>query len=92
MSSILSALQVAEASNQAIFSENNLQAAADFISEFCSEFDREKAVQALFRYSADLTANTATRVTMVLMSESEFSAVCDQIREFDQIEKDVLGE
>ena len=92
MSSILSALQVAEASREAIFDERNLSSAADFISTFCSDVDREKAVEALFKYSADLTANTATRVTMVLMSESEFSAVCDQIREFDQIEKDVLGE
>ena len=45
----------------------------------------------LFKYSGTLTAHVATRITNILMSESDFNDMVDEVQMFDEIERDVLG-
>ena len=50
--------------------------------------DEESLTQALFQYSAHLTALTATLVTSICLTREQLDAMVDTIKEFDQLEKD----
>jgi hypothetical protein len=46
-------------------------------------------VQFLFKYSASLSALTATLVTSVCLTESQMNDMIDNLKEFDQLEKEM---
>jgi hypothetical protein len=47
--------------------------------------------RALFEYSALLSSLTATLVTNVLLTESEMDAMINDIKEFDNLGKDITN-
>jgi hypothetical protein len=47
----------------------------------------EQFMQFLFKYSASLSALTATLVTSVCLTESQMNDMVDTIKEFDELEK-----
>jgi hypothetical protein len=54
-----------------------------------NEMTDEEFVQFLFRYSASLSALTATLVTSVCLTENQMNDMIDTIKEFDELEKEM---
>jgi hypothetical protein len=91
---LATALKIQEATGIALTDEEVLESARDIALELC-EGDSDKLCRIshmMYHYSAILAASVATRVTMATMSESDFSAMCDEIREYEMITDEVLGE
>jgi hypothetical protein len=49
----------------------------------------DEFVKFLFKYSASLSALTATLVTSVCLTESQMNDMVDTIKEFDQLEQEM---
>ena len=92
MSDIITAMKVAEASQDGMTSLHVMMAAAELYKTALNNPSAEEMQELIFKYSATLSASVATRVTHVLLTESQINAMAEQIDEFDQIAKDVLGE
>jgi hypothetical protein len=92
MSDIVTAMKVAEASQDGMTSLHVMMAAAELYQATLNNPTPEEMQELIFKYSATLTASVATRVTHVLMTEEQINSMVDQIDMFEQIEKDVLGE
>ena len=88
MSSITTAMKIAEATKDSITDFECMMAAAQIFKLAPSEEMKDL----LFKYSAILSANVSTRVTSILMTESDFNAMVDEVQMFDEIERNVLGE
>lgn len=88
MSSITTAMKIAEATKDSITDLECMFAAAEIFKLAPSEEMKDL----LFKYSAILSANVSTRVTSILMTESDFNAMVDEVQMFDEIERNVLGE
>jgi hypothetical protein len=58
------------------------------IIESRNMLDEDSLTQALFQYSAHLTALTATLVTSVCLTREQLDSMVDTIKEFDKLEKD----
>ena len=54
-----------------------------------NEMTDEEFAQFLFKYSASLSALTATLVTSVCLTESQMNDMVDTIKEFDQLEQEM---
>jgi hypothetical protein len=91
MSGIAKALEVADTCKDAMTSFDVMMIAAEIVQN-APTLTQEELVHLMFKYSGTLSAAVATRVTHVLMSESEFNAMTAEIEMFDEIAKDVLGE
>jgi len=52
----------------------------------------EEVLNLMFKYSGTLAAAVATRVTHILMSESDLSSMIKDIEEFENLEREVFGE
>ena len=81
------ATELADAGKQAIFDFDTMVLA----SKICQLAPSEEIQNLLFKYSGTLAAGVATRITHLLMTESDFNAMVDEIDMFDEIEKDVMG-
>lgn len=92
MSDIITAMKVAEASQDGMTSLHVMMAAAELYQTALRNPTAEEMQDLIFKYSATLSASVATRVTHVLMTEEQINSMAEQIDMFDQIEKDVLGE
>ena len=92
MSDIVTAMKVAEASQDGMTSLHVMMAAAELYQATLNNPTPEEMQDLIFKYSATLSASVATRVTHVLMTEEQIKAMTDEIDMFDQIAKDVLGE
>ena len=53
---------------------------------------QDEHIRLLFRYSAMLASATATRITSVLLTESEFDNMVDEINEMENLTNDIVGE
>jgi hypothetical protein len=91
MSSISKAYELAEAGKEAMTSFDVMVQAANIVKN-ANTLSEQELIDLMFKYSGTLTAAVASRVTNVLMSESDFDSMCADIQMFDEIEKDVLGE
>jgi hypothetical protein len=94
MSDIITAIKIQEATKESLHDPMVMLTAQMLVQEITGsdEMPSDEIIRALFRYSSLLSANVATRITSILMTESQFSSMCDEIEEFDKIGKEVLGE
>lgn len=90
MSGIAKAMEVAEVCQDAMTDFDVMTLAAEIV-QTANHLTQDELINLMFKYSGTLTANVATRLTHVLMSESDFSAMTDEIQMFDEIEREVFG-
>lgn len=93
MSNISTALQIAEASKNAVNNPFVMMAAKQMLTEILGndELPSDKVIRALYKYSAILSSATASHVTDVLMSESELDTMLDSIKEFEDMSDEITG-
>ena len=91
LSGIAQAHAIAEASKEAMTDFEVMTMAAEIVKT-ANYLSEEELISLMFKYSGTLTANVATRITSILMTESQFNAMVEEVEMFDQISKDVLGE
>lgn len=87
---IAKAIEVADACKDAMVDFEVMTMAAEIVQN-ASTLTQDEMISLMFKYSGILSANVATRLTHVLMSESEFNEMTDEIQMFDEIGRDVLG-
>jgi hypothetical protein len=94
MSNISTALKIADASKTAVNHPVVLMQAKEMMDTILGEgiIPNENIMRALFRYSALLSATTASKVTEVLLTESELDSMMDDIQELETIGRDVMEE
>jgi hypothetical protein len=93
MSDIVTAIRIQQATSESLHDETVMDTArALMLTLTGNEMPSDEAIHALFTYSALLSANVATRITSVLLTESQFDSMCQEIQEFDDMEKGVLGD
>ena len=92
MSDIVKAMKIADASKEAMTDFNVMLAAAEIYKTAMNNPTDEEMQHLIFKYSAILTANVSTRITSILMTESELDEMISDIQMFDEIGKSVLGE
>jgi hypothetical protein len=91
LSGIAQAHAIAEASKEAMTDFEVMTMAAEIVKT-ANYLSEEELISLMFKYSGTLTANVATRITSILMTESQFNAMVEEVEMFDQISRDVLGE
>ena len=92
MSNISTALAIADATKEGMYSEEVKDSAYELIKAF-SEYDElEEIVDALFKYSATLSASVSTAVTNVLLTESQFAAMIAEVNELEDLVNDETKE
>jgi hypothetical protein len=84
---ISTALAIQDATRNAIFDNETISMVKEII-ESRNMLDEDSLTQALFQYSAHLTALTATLVTSVCLTREQLDSMVDTIKEFDKLEKD----
>lgn len=84
---ISTALAIQDATRDAIFDNQTVSMVKEII-ESRNMLDEDSLTQALFQYSAHLTALTATLVTSVCLTREQLDFMVDTIKEFDKLEKD----
>lgn len=87
--SIATALAISEAAQDGLHDDEVMDLARDLIHTLTNGDVRDEHIALLFRYSATLSANVATRVTTAIFTESEFDAMVDEMKEmgeFDNLE------
>ena len=92
MSDIVTAMKIADASKEAMTDFNVMMAAAEIYKSAMNNPTDEEMQHLIFKYSAILTANVSTRITSILMTESDFNSMVSEVEMFDEIERNVLGE
>ena len=92
MSDIVTAMKIADASKEAMTDFNVMMAAAEIYKSAMNNPTDEEMQHLIFKYSAILTANVSTRITSILMTESDFNNMVSEVEMFDEIERNVLGE
>jgi hypothetical protein len=77
MSNISTALAIQEACSHAVYADESMQIAAEIAQE--TDFNPD-VIKLLMKYTATLTAGVASNITSVLMSESNFNHMMDEMR------------
>ena len=88
MSNISTAIAIQEAAKEAMYSELVMDSARDFVEQLVGEPSTEQ-IKLLFKYSSTLSAAVASRLTEVLMTESEFNSMMSEINEMEEISQSV---
>jgi hypothetical protein len=84
MSNVSTALALASACKEAVYDNEVREGAMEMFIEL-GIYPSEETIKALFKYSALLTANTATRITSVLMPVSEFNSMMSEVNEMEKL-------
>ena len=85
MSNLSTAFAIADATKDGMYSQEVKNSAYELIKAF-SEFDElEEVVDALFKYSATLSASVSTAVTSVFLNESQFAAMMSEVNELEDL-------
>ena len=87
---IVTALKLQEATKEAVHDPMTMEMAAHLFQARNIVSDDE-FVKALFDYSSLLSALTVTLATNVLLTEEQMDAMINEIKEFDELGKDVLN-
>jgi hypothetical protein len=85
---IATAIAIQDATSSAVHDEMIMDMAGH-LYHARNEMTDEQFMQFLFKYSASLSALTATLVTSVCLTESQMNDMVDTIREFDELEKEM---
>ena len=92
MSNLSTAFAIADATKEGMYSKEVKDSAYELIKAL-SEFDElEEVVDALFKYSATLSASVSTAVTSVFLTESQFAAMMSEINELEDLGRDETKE
>jgi transcriptional regulator of NAD metabolism len=85
---ISTAIALQDATKDAVHDEMVMNMAAT-IYHHKDEMTSEEFVEALYRYSAMLSALTTTLVTSVLLTEAQMNEMMDTIKEIESFGKDI---
>jgi hypothetical protein len=85
MSNISTALAIADATKQGMYSKEVKDSAYEFLKTLTEYDEFEEIVNALFKYSATLSACVSTAVTNVLLTESQFAAMIAEVNELEDL-------
>jgi len=91
---IATALKVQQATGEALIFPEVIESAREIAIELC-EGDATKLnriAELMYKYSATLASITATNVTFALLSESEIDTMTNEIRDYQSITQQILGE
>ena len=92
MSNLSTAFAIADATKDGMYSKEVKDSAYELIKAL-SEFDElDEVVDALFKYSATLSASVSTAVTSVFLTESQFAAMMSEINELEDLGRDETKE
>ena len=86
---ISTALAIQEATMEAVHDEETMSMAAH-IFRSRNEVSEDEFIRMMFRYSAHLSAITATLVTHACLTESQLQDMLDTIKEMEEMGKDAL--
>lgn len=87
---IATAIAIQQATAEAVHDEMTMGIASHLFHTRNEMSDNDFA-RALFEYSALLSSLTATLVTNVLLTEEQMDAMIDDIKEFDELGKDITN-
>ena len=87
---IITALKLQEATKEAVHNEMTMEMAAR-LHHARNEMSDDEFARALFEYSALLSSLTATLATNALLTEEQMDAMISEIKEFDELGKDILN-
>ncbi len=87
---IVTAIKLQEATKEAVHDPMMMEMASHLFRARNIVSDDE-FVKALFDYSSLLSALTVTLATNVLLTEEQMDAMINEIKEFDELGKDVLN-
>ena len=85
MSNISTAIAIADATKQGMYSQEVKDSAYELIKALTEYDEFEEIVDALFKYSATLSACVSTAVTNVLLTESQFAAMIAEVNELEDL-------
>ena len=85
---IATAIAIQDATSSAVHDEMIMDMAGH-LYHARNEMTDDEFVKFLFKYSASLSALTATLVTSVCLTESQMNDMVDTIKEFDQLEQEM---
>lgn len=85
---ISTALAIQEATESAIFDSSTVSLVTEII-ESKNMMDEDSLTRALFKYSAHLSALTASLVTSICLTEDQMENMVNTIKEFDSFSKDM---
>lgn len=92
MANISNAMAIAEASREAMTTPEVVVVGRQFLrTALNGKNPNEETLELFFKYSAMLSAACASRVTTVLLSESDFDSMMNDIREVEDLEN-LLGD
>lgn len=86
---IATAIALQQATQDAVH-DNMVMDMAASIYQNRDEMSSDEFIHALYQYSALLSSLTTTLVTSVLLTEDQMDAMINDIKEFDEIGKDVF--
>ena len=84
---ISTAFAIQDATRDAVFDASTVSMIKEII-ESKDMLDEDSLIQSLFKYSAHLSALTASLVTSICLTQEQLDAMVETIKEFDQLEKD----
>jgi hypothetical protein len=85
---ISTALAIQDATTSAVHDETIMDMAGHLYHSR-NEMTDDEFVQFLFKYSANLSALTATLVTSVCLTETQMNDMVDTIKEFEALEEEI---
>jgi hypothetical protein len=87
---IATAIRLQEITKEAVHDDMTMEMAAQLFQTRNIITDEEFA-KALYQYSALLASLTTTLATSVLLTEEQLDAMVDEIKEFDELGKDITN-
>jgi hypothetical protein len=87
---IATAIALQQATQEAVHDQMTMDLASHLFHAR-NEMSDDDFARALFEYSALLSSLTTTLVTNVLLTESEMDAMISDIKEFDNLGKDITN-
>jgi Trp operon repressor len=85
------AIEILEATKDSIFDEDIMGLAGELHTRR-NELSDEIFAKYLFMYSSAVASKVADSVTKILLTAEEMSALCDTIREMDDLSETILEE
>lgn len=85
MSNLSTAFAIADATKEGMYSQEVKDSAYELIKTLTEYDELEEIVDALFKYSATLSASVSTAVTSVFLNESQFAAMMSEVNELEDL-------
>jgi len=85
MSNLSTAFAIADATKDGMYSKEVKDSAYELIKALTEYDELEEIVDALFKYSATLSASVSTAVTSVFLNESQFAAMMSEVNELEDL-------